>query len=215
MDRATTAAFLLIALTLAGCDSYQQTPTAPNPPQASAAPANPPSPTPTPTDDRLVGSYKLPLNVGSGCGAILDAARVRQYTATINATGDAAYVVTVSDATFLTGLIYTATVTRLGCDQFLASRKDDMIEFNLVNNNDDGHGGHIVEQLPSGTWIEIIGTATANCPRRRSRQQAVALCGIARRPQDIHFPASVSQGAAPANAADVHAKMRRTYNSEM
>jgi hypothetical protein len=152
------AAYVLICLTLAGCDSGRQTPTAPAQ-AATPPPAPPPPPGGNATDDRLVGRYTLTLDLGSECGAIPDAARVRRYTATIDPDRQLGYVVTLSDASFLAGLICTFTVTGLGCNQFPASRNGDLVEFDLVNNNDDGHGGHIVEQLSSGTWIEIIGKA--------------------------------------------------------
>ena len=163
MHRITTAAFIVTALAVTGCDGPRQTPTTPTtsqPPATPVSPAPPPPPSPDPgSDDPLVGRYALTVDLGSGCRNLPEAARVRQYSATINATRDASYVVTLSEARFLTGLICTFTVTGLGCDQFLASRRNDVVEFNLVNNNDDGHGGHIVEQLPTGTWIEIIGDA--------------------------------------------------------
>ena len=155
--RRSRAFFVLISLTMAGCDSGQQTPTTPSRSQASTAPTSPSPPAPQPSDDPLVGRYSLTLDLGSECDAIFGAARIRRYTATIEATRDAGYVVTLGDAVFLTGAICTFTVTQLGCNQFPASRNGEMVEFDLVNNNDDGHGGHIVEQLPSGTWIEVIG----------------------------------------------------------
>jgi hypothetical protein len=34
------------------------------------------------------------------------------------------------------------------------------VKFLLGNNNDEAHGGHIVEQLASGAWLEITGEAS-------------------------------------------------------
>ena len=48
----------------------------------------------------------------------------------------------------------------IGCHQFFASKDTDTASFALENNNDEAHGGHIVEQSSSGTWLEIIGSAT-------------------------------------------------------
>ena len=63
---------------------------------------------------------------------------------------------------FLNGLICTGGSGRfrdVGCNQFVASEDIDTASFFLENNNDEAHGGHIVERLPSGQWLEIIGTA--------------------------------------------------------
>ena len=160
--RRFTAVLVLFSVTFAGCDGQQAPPTTPSPRQPVSPETNPPPPPSgaNPTNDPLVGRYSLTLDLGSECGRILDAARVRTYSATIDADRDARYVVTLGNASFLSGLICTFTVTGLGCNQFPATRNGDIIEFDLVNNNDDGHGGHIVEQLPSRTWIEVIGKAT-------------------------------------------------------
>src|SRR5688572_29344755 len=145
-------ACILAFLTCAGCDGGEQTPVAPTQRQAETPSVIlPPVPVTGATDDPLVGRYGLTLDLGSECAAIPDEARVRRYTATIAAKPEGGYVVTLSGSTFLSGLICTFTVTGLDCNQFPASRNGDLVEFDLVNNNDDGHGGHIVEQLPSGT----------------------------------------------------------------
>jgi hypothetical protein len=112
----------------------------------------------------------LNLEVGPGCESVPAAAKTRTYEATIekrtSGTGvnppvGPNYVVTLGEATFLNGAICTFAPSRLGCNQFLATREaGDILRFDLINENDDGHGGHVVEQLPSGTWIELIGSAT-------------------------------------------------------
>ncbi len=127
------------------------------------APTPSPPPPPNSGTDPVPGSYTLTLDLGSGCQALPDVARTRTYTATIETRGEASYVVTLSGGTFLDGLICTFTgglYAGLGCNQFLASHEGDLVRFNLVNNNDDAHGAHIVEQVPPGTWLEIIGTAS-------------------------------------------------------
>jgi hypothetical protein len=123
------------------------------------------SPIPTPPlpgapTDSIVGRYKLDLSVGPECGSVPEAARNRTYTATIDSAGATNYVVTLSEASFLNGPICTAAPSRLGCHQFQASRTGDILRFDLINENDDGHGGHIVEQVPPGTWMELIGSGT-------------------------------------------------------
>jgi hypothetical protein len=136
---------LISGIALVSCDRTRLTPTAPSPPEA------------------LIGRFMLTLTAGADCAAIPDAAKTRRYLASIDATGDGQYVVTLSDATFLTGPICTAGSTRfagVGCHQFFASRQDDVVQFDLANNNDEAHGGHIMEQLSLGTWLEIIGNGT-------------------------------------------------------
>ena len=106
--------------------------------------------------------YTLTLHIGSGCAVVPEAERTRKYTATIDYAGGGRYVVTLSDGTFLTGPICTAGsrhFSGIGCGQFFASEDIDTVQFFLENNNDEAHGGHIVEQLASGTWLEIIGYA--------------------------------------------------------
>jgi hypothetical protein len=149
---------LLVAVT--GCESSHPPPTAPNPPPTMMGSPIPTPPEPSAPTDSIVGRYKLDLTVGSECGAVPDAARSRTYTATIDSTGGTNYVVTLSDASFLSGPICTAAPSRLGCHQFQASRAGDLLRFDLINENDDGHGGHIVEQIPPGTWIELTGSGT-------------------------------------------------------
>jgi hypothetical protein len=105
----------------------------------------------------VTGEYTLALDLGSGCNIIPEAERTRSYTARITSPREANYVVTLTSGNFLSGLICTAYAAGLGCDQFLASREGDVVRFDLANNNDDAHGGHIVERLSSGTWVEIIG----------------------------------------------------------
>ena len=77
-------------IALVSCDRTRLTPTAPTPPEA------------------LIGRFTLTLTASAECTAIPDAARPRRYLASIDATGDGRYVVTLSDATFLTGPICTA-----------------------------------------------------------------------------------------------------------
>ena len=153
---------LLLAVT--GCDSNHPPPTAPNPPPTMMGSPIPPPPAPSAPTDSIVGRYKLDLTVGPACGSVPEAARNRTYTATVDSAGGTNYVVTLSDASFLSGPICTAAPSRLDCNQFQASRAGDLLRFDLINENDDGHGGHIVEQVPPGTWIELIGSGTGRMP---------------------------------------------------
>jgi hypothetical protein len=108
----------------------------------------------------VVGRYRLELAIGPDCGSLPDSARSRTYTADIASSGGTSYVVTLSGSNFLSGPICTLAPSRLGCDQFLLSRSEDLLRAELINENDDGHGGHIVEEIPPGSWIEVIGSAT-------------------------------------------------------
>jgi hypothetical protein len=183
----THASIALGVWAFAACDGIQPPPTAPSPAQtissSSPSPA-PPSPAPNPGSDAIVGMYTLTLNVGSGCAAIPADAGIRTYAATISATGEAKYLVTLSDSTFLAGPICTGgsgALAGIGCDQFPASRDGDAIRFDLVNNNDEAHGGHIVERLPAGTWIEVIGSATGQLREptiEASGTSRVWYCGV-------------------------------------
>jgi hypothetical protein len=156
-----------LVLAMAGCDTSAgrqssitapSTPTQPTPPQ-------PPSDT-----DPLTGAYALSLTMdelGSECDQVPDVVRHRTYSATINSTGGDNYVVSLSGSVFLSGLICTLAPAHLGCDQFPASRTGDTLYFNLINENDEGHGGHIVEQVPQAGWIEVIGRLTAASDGRK------------------------------------------------
>ncbi len=154
MDRVLYRVGLAIALScsVSACGGTSLPPTSPSP-----TPTNPPGPN---SPDPLVGRYTLRVAFGASCESLPDVAKTRTYSATIDPAGPSAYVVTLSDATFLAGLICEAAPSRLGCNQFVASRTADLVRFDLFNENDDGHGGHIVEQIPPGTWLELIGHAT-------------------------------------------------------
>jgi hypothetical protein len=118
----------------------------------------PPAPPGVLVDD-VTGDYTLTLDLGSGCNIIPESERSRSYTATIASPREDNYVVSLTSGNFLSGLICTAYAAGLGCNQFLGSRVGQLIQFGLENNNDDAHGGHIVERLSSGAWVEIIGNA--------------------------------------------------------
>ena len=150
---------LMSGFALVSCDRTRPSPTAASPPEA------------------LIGRFTLTLTAGAECSAIPEAAKTRRYLASLDATGDGRYVVTLSDATFLTGPICTAGSARfagVGCHQFFASRQGEVVQFDLANNNDEAHGGHIVEQLSSGTWLEIIGNGTG-----RLQGSTIAATGMA------------------------------------
>jgi hypothetical protein len=153
-----------LIFTLAACDgTATPSPTSPSPPTTVVVPpvANPPANPPSSgSGDSIAGHYTLNITVGPGCNVLPEIARNRTYAASIDRAGDTAYVVTLSEASFLKGSICTAAPSRLDCNQFAVSRTGDVLRFDLINENDDGHGGHIVEQIPPGTWLELIGSAT-------------------------------------------------------
>ena len=153
---------VLGTLALAACNGHSQAPTPLASPQATAPPPAPPALPPPAGSNSIAGLYALTLTLGSQCGVVPDAERTRHYTARIDHTGGGRYVVTVSDGRFLTGTICTAgggEFTGIRCDQFFVSQDGDTVEFSLINNNDNARGGHITEQLSSGGWLEIIGSA--------------------------------------------------------
>ena len=125
----------------------------------------PPSPTPPsqrPTE-ALLGSFSMTLNIGATCGVVPEADRTRTYSASVDSSVIDGYIVTLDGATFLNGLICSRGSGRffgMGCNQFFASEENAIATFRLANNNDEGHGGHIVEQLASGGWLEVIGDAS-------------------------------------------------------
>jgi hypothetical protein len=155
---------IALLFVVTACESHLPPGTAPSPrPTESAPPApNPPAPSPPlPSTDPIVGRYTLNLALGSECASLPEAARTRTYAASIDpAAGGTGYVVTLAEASFLSGSICNFAPSGLGCNQFLASRSEDVLRFDLINENDDGHGGHIVERIPPGTWMELIGSAT-------------------------------------------------------
>ena len=155
---------VLALLALVACDGHPPAPTPLGPSQVTSPPGAPPTAGPSGTNPNnpLIGVYLLTLDIGSGCAVVPEAERTRKYTATIDYAGGGRYVVTLSGGTFLTGPICTAGsrhFSGIGCHQFFVSEDIDTVQFWLENNNDEAHGGHIVEQLASGAWLEIIGYA--------------------------------------------------------
>jgi hypothetical protein len=152
---------ILWAAAFAACGDNPQAPSAlPQQAPATAAP-NPPAPNPGGSSTGLL--YSLTLTIGTACAVVPETHRTRTYTARIDNREGGIKVVTLSESTFLAGLICTGGSGRfagVGCDQFFASEDIDTMQFFLENNNDEAHGGHIVERLSSGGWVEIIGNAT-------------------------------------------------------
>lgn len=153
----------LAMVALAACAGDPQAPTPlTTPPVAPLAPPVPHPPAAGGTGNDLAGSYALTIDIGSGCGVIPAGERIRRYDAVLEGSGDGRYLVTLGDAAFLGGPICSGGSARLsdrGCQQFFAVQSGEKIQFVLANENDDTHGGHIVERLPSGAWMEIIGSA--------------------------------------------------------
>ena len=121
----------------------------------------PAPPAPLPSSNPLVGSYAMTIELARSC-SVPEEAWLRQYAASIAERGPD-LLVTLGAATFLEGPICTAGPGRAAgvrCNQFFASSDSGTAHFALENHNDDAHGSHIVERLPSGTWVEIIGDAS-------------------------------------------------------
>ena len=111
---------------------------------------------------------------------------------------------------FLTGPICTAGsrhFSGIGCGQFFASEDIDTVQFWLENNNDEAHGGHIVEQLASGTWLEIIGYAGGKLDDLSS-MEASGTSSVSSCRYSVVLPISLQfrQLRIHRRAADAHAK---------
>ena len=171
-------------LVLAACDGRSM---------PAPTPVGPPTPGPPGTNqnsDSITGLYTLTISIGSECAVVPEAARTRRYTAAIDQAGGGRYVVTLSDATFLTGPICTSGsrhFSGIGCHQFFASEDIDTVSFFLENNNDEAHGGHIVERLSFGNGWKSLAVLRGNSVDRRSKLQAQGACGTVRRHRRTHF----------------------------
>lgn len=181
------------AAVFTACDSGSQHRTPQVVPPIAPSPV-PPTPAP---GDPLIGSFALTLDIGSGCPAVPETAATRHYTATIGSVDAGHYVVTLTGAKFLTGPICTGGSGRfsgMGCDQFFALEDIDLATFSLVNNNDEAHGGHIVEQLSSGTWLEIIGNTTGKLIGSSIEASGSITIWYCRTPSAYPFPCSDNVG---------------------
>ena len=128
------------------------------------APPVPGPPIPDPVSGALAGAHALTLTVGSACDAVPETERTRTYDAVVTLGPRGFYVVTLSNARFLTGTACTTNVRGLGCHQFTASESGDAVRFHLEDLA-GARGSHIVEQAASGSWIEIIGEAAGTANR--------------------------------------------------
>jgi hypothetical protein len=159
--RGYIAVTLLALASAGGCGA--RPPSAPTPSSPTSSSTNQPSPAPEPSPQAgpMAGTYAMDLTMDQlspECQRVPDAVRHLAYTAAI--TGDGNYTVTLSGGEFLTGSICTFNPTHLGCNQFSATESANELRFDLANNNDDGHGGHIVAQVPQAGWFELIGSTT-------------------------------------------------------
>jgi hypothetical protein len=100
-------------------------------------------------------TYTLAIDAGSGCSAMPDVTRMRQYTATIRWPTEGSAVVTLSDASFSPACKGAAN---LGCDQFLVFRNRDLLQFEIYSADEDSAGGAIWEHMPNGALLQITGT---------------------------------------------------------
>ena len=182
---------------LMACDGSSNTPmlTGPTPPPVGFAPSPAPG-GPASNTYPLSGVYDLTLTLGSDCSAVPEPERTRAYTASISYTSGGRYVVTLGSGRFLTGPICTGgggMFAGVGCDQFFASEDIDMANFFLENNNAEAHGGHIVEQLANGEWIEVIGNATGPYNLRSGRASGTGFAWSCPRAASYPFPCPGSQ----------------------
>jgi hypothetical protein len=166
------------------------------------SPASPtlllPSAPPTSSRDPFDGHYAMTLDVGAECSALPSNERTRTYSATISSIDEAKYIVTLTEGRFLSGLI--CDIARgVGCNQFFASRQGNETKFELVNDNDDGHGGHIVEQLSDGTWIEVIGDAIGQFRGDTIEARGSASVWYCPRPSGYPFPCGSYTGCKSSN----------------
>jgi hypothetical protein len=137
--------------------------------------------------------YTLTLDIGSGCPVVPQEERIRKYSARLDDTSSGLKVVTLSDAAFLGGPICTAGEGRfsgIGCHQFFASEDNDTMQFFLENNNDEAHGGHIVEQLSFGGWLEIIGSASGKLDASTTEASGPGSIWYCSTPSSYPFPCS-------------------------
>jgi hypothetical protein len=117
--------------------------------------------------DTYTGVYTLTLEFGGWAGlhgapcAIPEEARTRTYTARIEEFQGTTALVTLSDATFASGCGTNALAPGLGCNQFLAQKHGDGLEFTM-SLYDGGEGGQITERLADGTWLYIWGIASGH-----------------------------------------------------
>jgi hypothetical protein len=119
--------------------------------------------TPPPMDP-MESEYALSVTVDSlcpACATLPDDARHRTYAATIATRADGNVVVSLGGGRLLSGPICTLGPSGLDCHQCLASRASGTVQFSLLNENDEAHGGHIVEQIPQTGWMELIGNLTS------------------------------------------------------
>lgn len=149
---------LLSTLAVASCADSPQAPSPPPQSQASASPS-PPNPGAPPDTGKnsnpASGLYGLTLTIGPSCTILPEAKRTRQYSARLADDGPGRYVVTLGDASFLTGPV--CTIEGLDCNQFRAVEEADTMRF--VMESGEWHGGTIVERTTAGTWLEIYGEA--------------------------------------------------------
>ena len=185
-------ALLLLLVTMAG-GCADSTPVAPlnqqASPQSPTPPTAPTQPTTPASTSVLKGSYDLTLQMPSAC--IAERERTRTYSVDIQPSASGVDIVTLAGTRFLTGSICTAGSGRfaeVGCHQFFAATAGDDVSFSLENNNDEAHGGHIVEQLSDGSWVEIIGSASGKLGQPAITASGTASVWYCRESRGYPFP---------------------------
>jgi hypothetical protein len=177
MSHRIRAYLATLAVAAAACDTVPTAPTSVEPPPAVM----------TPVPSGLVGSYLLTLEIDASCAAVPPGERTRRYDATVARLGGR-LVVTLAGAPFLDGGDCTGggSAGGLGCHQFVLSEDLDWVGADL-RPRDDVRGGHIVERVSTGGWIEITGHASGEL----SNLADISLEGPARAwfcPDDVGAP---------------------------
>ena len=186
--------FVLAVIGACGADSSRPTPGPIGPPTVAESPA---PAAPKPSSNPLIGTYRLALSIGPECAAVPESARNHAYTATIEERTPSTYTVTLGDGRFLDGLICdlrSGPAAGLGCNQFVASQAGSDLTIQMINSNDEKHGGHIVTQTAHGQWLEIIGEASA-----RAEGDVIGAVGTT----SVWFCPTPSAGPFPCRAAPV------------
>ncbi len=129
-----------------------------SPAQIAPARIDPGPVAPAPVGPDIKGSYALTMELGDTCSGLPAAARTRTYSATIEdyqTPGSvAAYLVTLSGATFAAGCGNNRLAPGIGCHQFFGTKRFDGLTFYMLP-LEYGYGGQISERFPDGSQLLV------------------------------------------------------------
>lgn len=205
VSRLALGSAVLAVLAQVACGHDPARPTSPLAPATAGSqpsPAAQATPPPIePGEDSLEGRYKLTLEIDASCAFLRPDQRVRHYGATVAPSGrPGEYVVTLDGSTFLTGPVCTGGSGRyegIGCDQFFLFQDGGEVRFSLENNNDEAHGGHVVERTSLGTWMEIIGQARGAIDGGNLEASGEGILWYCPTPSGYPFPCSAYMSCRP------------------